>query len=195
MRILVIDSCMRDKEISRTQILLKKTLAQYQASFPDAEVETLTLSKEKLPPLTGADVEERQCAVQAGRTEAYQLAKQFAQADRIVIAAPYWDLAFPAVLKVYLEHICVAGITFRYLDNGTPMGMCRAKSLLYLTSCGGYLQDCNLGFAYVEALCTHLFGITDCRCIAAEGMDITPEQTQEGLKHALQEIAALSFAE
>lgn len=195
MKILVIDSCMRGKEVSRTQLLLEKTLAQYQESFPDAEIETLTLSKEKLPPLTGADVDERQRAIDAGETEKYQLAKQFAQADQIIIAAPYWDLAFPAVLKIYLEHICVTGITFHYLENGAPEGLCRAKSLLYLTSCGGFLQDCNLGFAYVQALCTHLFGIDDCRCIAAEGMDITPELMQEGLDKALQEIAELSFAE
>lgn len=194
MKILVIDSCMRAEEVSRTQVLLKNTLKQYQEAFPDATVETLTLTKERLQPLTGADVDERQRAVNAGQTEAYQLARQFAQADRIIIAAPYWDLTFPAVFKIYLEHICVSGITFHYTETGEPEGLCQAKSLLYLTSCGGYLQDYNLGFAYVEALCSHFFGIADCRCIAAEGMDISPELTQEGLKKALQEIAELSFS-
>ena len=42
----------------------------------------------------------------------FALARQFAQAEIIVIAAPYWDLSFPAVLKQYLEHINVLGITF-----------------------------------------------------------------------------------
>ena len=29
----------------------------------------------------------------------FNLAKQFAEADRILIAAPYWDLSFPAILS------------------------------------------------------------------------------------------------
>ncbi len=49
----------------------------------------------------------------------FRYARQFAGADEIVIAAPYWDLSFPSVLKVYLEHICITGITFQY----TPEGM------------------------------------------------------------------------
>ena len=36
----------------------------------------------------------------------------------IVIAAPYWDLSFPAVLKTYLEQINVLGVTFDYSDDG-----------------------------------------------------------------------------
>ena len=42
----------------------------------------------------------------------FDLAKQFANAQIIVIAAPYWDLSFPAVLKQYIEHINVRGVTF-----------------------------------------------------------------------------------
>ena len=54
--------------------------------------------------------------------------KQFAAADVIVIAAPYWDLMFPAVLKTYLENITVTGITFCYSDQGRPQSMCKAKA-------------------------------------------------------------------
>ena len=41
-------------------------------------------------------------------------AKQFAGADTIVIAAPFWDLSFPAILKTYIENIYVTGIVSRY---------------------------------------------------------------------------------
>lgn len=37
--------------------------------------------------------------------EMFRYARQFAAADRIVIAAPLWDLSFPAQLKVYLRCI------------------------------------------------------------------------------------------
>ena len=35
----------------------------------------------------------------------FGLARQFAMADTIVIAAPYWDLSFPSALKQYIEQI------------------------------------------------------------------------------------------
>ena len=38
----------------------------------------------------------------------FNLARQFANADEIVIAAPYWDLSFPASLKQYIEQIRIA---------------------------------------------------------------------------------------
>ena len=34
--------------------------------------------------------------------EIFRYSHQFAAADRIVIAAPYWDLSFPAQLKIYI---------------------------------------------------------------------------------------------
>ena len=40
------------------------------------------------------------------------------EADTVVIAAPFWDLSFPAILKKYIEAVTVAGITFRYSDQG-----------------------------------------------------------------------------
>ena len=60
----------------------------------------------------------------------FDAAKQFASADVIVIAAPYWDLMVPAALKNYLENITVSGITFRYSKEGRPQSLCRAKALL-----------------------------------------------------------------
>ena len=59
----------------------------------------------------------------------FELARQFAAADQIVIAAPYWDLSFPAALKQYFEQINVLGITFAYTPEGVPKGLCRARKL------------------------------------------------------------------
>lgn len=44
----------------------------------------------------------------------FKYAHEFANADLIVIAAPFWDLSIPALLKVYIENIAVDGITFEY---------------------------------------------------------------------------------
>ena len=44
-------------------------------------------------------------------------ARQFRDADIVVIAAPYYDLSFPSALKNYLEAICCVGLTFYYDEN------------------------------------------------------------------------------
>ena len=33
---------------------------------------------------------------------------------RCSIGAPYWDLSFPAALKIWVEHMYVRNLTFRY---------------------------------------------------------------------------------
>ena len=100
-----------------------------------------------------------------------QWAVQFAQADTIVIAAPYWDLMFPAVVRAYLEAVTVSGITFFYNEHGIPEGLCKAKKLIYVTTSGGPITD-NLGFEYVEKLAKTFYGISDVRFVSAEGLDI-----------------------
>ena len=102
----------------------------------------------------------------------FALARQFAEADRIVIAAPYWDLSFPAALKQYFEQINVLGITFRYTPQGFPEGLCKAKSLCYVTTAGGGYVPQEFGYGYVKALAEGFYGITDVRLVMASGLDI-----------------------
>lgn len=102
----------------------------------------------------------------------FRFAKQFKEADTIVIAAPYWDLSYPAVLKCYIENICVNGLTFFYNEKGIPQGLCKAKRLVYVTTAGGYIPAQNYGFDYIRRVFSDFFGINDAVCIKAEGLDI-----------------------
>ena len=116
----------------------------------------------------------------------FSLAKDFAAADEIVIAAPYWDLAFPALLKIYLEQITVSGITFRYA-KGVPQGLCRAKRLIYVTTAGGIIYD-NFGFEYVKALAQKLYGIDEVMFFKAENLDIDGNDATELIDKAKNRI-------
>lgn len=102
----------------------------------------------------------------------FDLARQFSRAADIVIAAPFWDLSFPAMLKQYLELINVVGITFRYSEDGIPVGLCRADRLFYVTTAGGHYVPEEFGFGYIEALAHGYYGIQDVRQIRAVGLDI-----------------------
>ena len=100
-------------------------------------------------------------------------ARQFAEADTIVIAAPYWDLAFPAKVRAYLEEVTVSGVTFRYGENGIPQGLCKANRLIYVTTAGGPIfENFNFGFDYVKALAQGFYGIPDVSIVKTEGLDI-----------------------
>ncbi|MBR5313320.1 MAG: NAD(P)H-dependent oxidoreductase [Clostridia bacterium] len=120
----------------------------------------------------------------------FRFAKQFAAADTIVMAAPYWDLAFPAKMRAYLEEITVSGITFRYGADGIPKGLCRAKRLIYVTTAGGPII-LNLGFDYVKTLAGAFYGIHDVSLIKAEGLDIRGADPAAILEQAKCEIPAV----
>ena len=102
----------------------------------------------------------------------FSLARQFSEAETIVIAAPFWDLSFPAMLKQYFEQINVTGITFKYSEDGTPTGLCMADRLFYVTTAGGYFVPEEYGFGYIKALAQNYYGIQDVRQITAAGLDI-----------------------
>jgi len=166
--ILFINACVRKNE-SRTLSLAKAFLKKL-----GKDIDEVDLTKENIAPLSDESLALRNCLLQDSQFSHPMLkyANQFAQSDTIVIAAPYWDLAFPAVLKIYLEQICVCGITFKYNEKGIPQGLCKAKKLYYVTTAGGYLERMNYGYDYVKALCNLYFGISETECIAAEGLDI-----------------------
>ena len=85
---------------------------------------------------------------------ALEAAKNIADADRILIASPFWDMSFPAALKCFFEQTSLFEVTFT--DNGkTCVGLCRAPKVLYITTrgmdipTGSYLDQ---GAPYLRAL-------------------------------------------
>lgn len=105
-------------------------------------------------------------------------ALEFANADKIVIAAPYWEFLFPAVLSAYMERVSIPGITFMYTENGSK-GLCKADSLTYIYTAGDNLKyEDKLCDRYFEKL-SKLYGIESFSSISAEGLDIDPSKAQE----------------
>lgn len=128
---------------------------------------------EPLQNLSGDFFQAREVLLQAGHLNhrRFDYAHQFAKADLIVVAAPFWDLGFPALLKTYIENISVDGITF-YADAAGIHGKSKAKQLLFVTTRGGIYTGSHLemGSRYMEAL-TEFFGIASYRLFLAEGLD------------------------
>lgn len=181
--VLFINACVRD--MSRTKRLADRMLKRLNG--PVCEIR---LDKVSFPTADQAFLDLRDELVQKGNLDHPLLAfaRQFAEADTVVVAAPYWDLSFPAALKQYFEQINAVGVTFSYSPEGIPVGMCRAKSLYYVTTAGGPIINGEYGFGYVKALAGGYYGIDDVRLIKAEGLDIQGADTEAILRRAERDI-------
>ena len=183
-KLLFIDACV-NRGISRTE-QLAQALLKVMNQNGEYEIETLNLEDEDLKLFTGKESALRESLTRAGNFEGplFTYAKQFAAADRIVVAAPYWDFSFPARMKCYLEQICVTSLTFTFSSKGIPGGLCHADSLHYVTTSGGSIGELNLGYEYLEKLCKVYYGINETVCYTAEGLDIEGNSVEEIMKEA-----------
>lgn len=171
-KVLFIDCCIR-REASRSKELAGFFLTELQKTG-EYEIETLCLMDENLSYFSDGFFFQRERLLEKGNFDhpRFRYAHQFAEAEKIVIAAPFWDLSFPALLKVYIENLCVDGITFHTDETGLH-GLCKADHMVYLTARGGIYTDSPMeqGSKYLEQMAA-FFGIEKYDCIAAEGLDI-----------------------
>ena len=170
--ILFVNACVRPE--SRTM-----QLAEYILDRLCGQVAEVNLEQEQIQPLLAAGQDD---------AEILRYANQFKNADTIVIAAPYWDLSFPAIVKNYLESVTVCGVTFKYSPDGIPIGLCKAKRLIYVMTAGGPVFSPDYGFDYVKALAQNFYGIQDVKCFKAENLDIIGADVQKILNETKKEI-------
>ena len=182
-KLLVVNACV-NRETSRTQRLCHAWMDLLCQQQP-YEIEEVILEEEGLHALDTGSLAYRNRLLQQGKTEhnMFRQARLLRKADEIVIAAPYWDLSFPASLKCYMEAVSVVGLTFHYLPDGRPEGLCRAKRLTYITTAGGYIGQRNFGYEYAKAM-ADLFGIDETKEIHAEGLDIVGADVEQIMQQA-----------
>ncbi len=183
--VLFINACVRKE--SRTKELADSVLSKL-----DGPYEEVYLSAIDFPVVDEGFLNRRDHLIDYQEFDdlVFDLARQFAEADEIMIAAPFWDLSFPAAFKQYFEQINVCGITFFYTPEGIPAGLCRAKRLTYITTVGGDFFPEEYGAGYVKALAQFFYGIPKFRLIKATGLDITGANTDAILDSAKASIAA-----
>ncbi len=167
-----------------------KRLADHLLSKLDGTVTELRLAEVAFPAADESFIDQRERLTAQGDygDKVFDLAKQFAEADLIVIAAPYWDLSFPSSLKQYLEQINVVGITFKYSPDGIPQGLCKAAKLYYVTTAGGNFVPEEYGYGYVKALAQSFYGISDVELIEAIGLDLYGSDAEQILRDRMREL-------
>lgn len=182
-QILFVNACPREQ--SRTLELARHLLSKL-----EGPVEELPIFEENLLPLNGKTLALRDKMIAAEKFDhpLFKYARQFAQADTVVIAAPFWDLTFPSALKIWLEYVMALNVTFRYTEEGFPVSLCKAKKLYYVSTAGGPILPAHLGFDYVNALAKSYFAIPETACFSAQHLDVLGADTDAILAQAKAEI-------
>ena len=195
--LLFINACVRGQK-SRTLQLARRFLGAWQHAHPEAVITERDLCRDRLSPQSPEVLEERDALWSAGKLDdpLFQPARQFAAAGRIVIAAPFWDLSFPAILKIYLERISVTNITFGYDDLSRSVGLCIADKLLLITTRGGdfsipEISWMEMGARQLEALCA-MYGIPSFQCLTAQGLDDIRNDKEAILAQAMDQAEKLA---
>lgn len=191
MQVLYVDCCVRKTE-SRTSRLADAFLRSLKNSYPGHTLKKVVLQDEKVVPLNLTTMRRREALAMAGQIHdpIFRYAWDFAEVDYIVMAAPFWDMSFPALLKAYIEQVCMTDITFRYEDNRS-VGLCSAEKLVYLTTAGGFIGDNIHGRGYIETVC-NMLGIPEVYDVTVEGLDIEGADVEQLMKAGIEQAEALA---
>ena len=108
----------------------------------------------------------------------------------------FWEGIFPAAMHTYIEHICAAGLTFKYGEDGSQLGLCKAKHAVFFGTKGGiYSQGAAREDDFAARfLKTNLrmLGIPELDVVEAEGLDIDGADVEGILEQAKNQARAVA---
>lgn len=182
-KLLYIDACIRD-EMSRTKRIATPIVEALKQKY---EIQTLVINDLDLSIVKKELITKRNNGVIDPQVMSW--AESVRDADRIVIAAPFWDMSFPAALKNFLELCSIFDVTFKS-DEKTCYGNCKAEKMLYITTRGMDISTGDVleqGTPYLKAI-SWLWGIGPMQVISAQNMDyLSEKEIEERISKAISE--------
>ena len=191
-KVLYVKANAKPKDGSRTFKISDSFIEAYKKSHPEDEIIILDLYEEDIGLLSADDIN----TVFGPKTDEskkhhiLKYAYQFAEVDKYVIAEPMWNLSIPAILKAYIDYICVTGITFKYTEDG-PVGLCMGKKAINISSRGGDYSSgpasaYEMGDRYLRTIFA-FFGITDFTTISADALDVVGNDVEAIIENAIKD--------
>lgn len=165
-KLLYIDACIRDEE-SRIRRIAEPIVKALKAKY---DVQRLVLNDLELEIVRRDLLRKRLNGIIDPAVMSW--AETVRDADRIVIAAPFWDMSIPAALKNFIELCSILDVTFKTNDK-TCYGNCKAEKLLFITTRGMDIPTGDVreqATSYLKAL-SWLWGIGPMQVVAAQNMD------------------------
>lgn len=188
-KVLYIKANAKPEGASRTFRISDKFIETYKEHHTDDEIITLDLYKEGINFLSEEGIMMHRPEPGEGRNHPIlKYAYQFVEADKFVFAEPMWNLGIPAILKAYIDYICVTTITFKYTAEG-PVGLCAGKKAINITTRGGQYSEgisaaWEMGDRYLRTIMGFL-GITDFTTVSADNLDLVGQNVEAVLSSAI----------
>lgn len=156
---------------------------------PNDEIIVRDVSLNPVTPLSGSVLGELGNPNSAVTKEHNYLIEEIKSADIVVIGAPMYNFSIPSTLKNYFDAITKAGITFKYNEQGQPVGFLSNKKTYVIISRGGKYKEQGITFQedYLK-MQLGFIGLTDVKFIFVEGlaMGLSPEIIQENFNQQLE---------
>ncbi|MCW2396854.1 MULTISPECIES: FMN-dependent NADH-azoreductase [unclassified Sphingobium] len=185
MTVLHIDSSIQG-ENSITRQISAAIIERLKAEQPGADVRYRDLAAQPLPHLTLPGF---------GTDEAAAVLAEFLDADTVVIGAPMYNFTISTQLKAWIDHIAVAGKTFRYDESGNAIGLAGDKRVIVALSRGGFYGAGTPAAAveHAESYLRAVFGFIGIvpEFVVAEGAAVGPEHRAAGIEAALAAVDQL----
>ncbi|ABG87852.1 NAD(P)H-dependent oxidoreductase [Clostridium perfringens] len=193
-KVLYIKANIKNEGESRTFKVSDSFVEEYKKNNPEDQIITLDLYKENIDFLRADDLGKLfgPKDEESKNNSILKYAYQFADADKYIIAAPMWNLSFPAILKAYIDYVSVSGITFKYTAEG-PVGLLNNKKAVHIVSRGGGYDNSpyEMGDRYLRTI-LGFFGIKDIETIDIDNLDVIGVNVKEKVKEGIEKAISLA---
>ncbi|MFS0836455.1 NAD(P)H-dependent oxidoreductase [Paenibacillus sp. 1P03SA] len=191
--VLYITANPQDEEKTYSMSVGKEFIRAYRTANPSDEVIHLDLYSMDIPQLdkdifsgwgklnAGSAFEKLNEAEKKKLGRIDELVDQFVAADKYVFVTPIWNYSYPPVMKSYIDSICIAGKTFKYLPDIGRVGLLHDKKALLIQASGSFLSpgsddaDLEMGHRHLKVIMEFL-GVPSFEGLFVEGMAAAPEQ-------------------
>jgi len=179
-------------EKSLTMRIANAFVDTYREAHPGDAVETFDLYTDEVCHLDAQDLEAMMmegdlkkmspaAAEKWGGTQGK--VEQLLRADKLLITAPMWNNGVPSIMKAYIDHVVLAGYTFRFTGPGTAVGMLEGRPLAIVSSAGGvYSRPPLAKYEMCVSYLRHIFEFLGCETVAelvAEGLALAAPQEKD----------------
>lgn len=192
-RVLYIKANPKEVKDSISLTVGQEFIEAYKKANPNDEVVELNLYKSDIKHIGLDDL--ANYANPEGLLQRYS--KDFASFDKYVFATPMWNLFVPSILKTYIDHIVVSGVTFKYSESGMPKGLLKDKKAVCILSRGGAYSFWPLSmFAYDSKYLKTILGfmgIKDREILAVENTGKHPDKRAEIVNKAIDKAKKLAM--
>jgi FMN-dependent NADH-azoreductase len=175
---------------SQSKKLLDDFSMGWKKTHPADSIFSRNLVSEPLPVLDGeaigalghqTDLTENQKAIS---DLSLTLINEIKLADYLVIAVPMYNFGVPVQLKMWMDLICRAGVSFSYTESG-PVGLLAGKKVLIVTTTGGSHRNTatDLALAHTQTVLGFV-GLSDITVAYAQSLAMGAEAQAAGLAEA-----------